>query len=677
MKRRYVVLCACLILVGLGFLTRQNILDSQVLAYRAPVAEQQGADEIRTVEPLPVVGDQTMMLKLLHEMEERAGQYSYVVYGSRLMRINDERAINAQASGDFSAAAEKSVGMAEEQTRYSETNVQIAGIDEGDSVKTDGEYLYQIIDPSWQALQPEYQVVIAKVYPAETMSIVSCLRYPPEEFAPCQLFVDEHYLTVIGEGPVTQTILPAEANAADVRNQWDMPGNDDSGIRTKVLIYDITDRTNPRQIREVQLDGNYLAARKIGSALYLAANRGMYHFGTPEERTQPELPCYADSQIKEGDIQIGYQDIAYFPEALEPNYLLIAALDLDAPQREVQVSAYLGAGEQVMASADHLYVAVRRYQHEEAQQIGVSTRIYRFALAQGTTYFAGMGEVPGGMLNQFSMDAYAGALRVATTTEWFGAGAGQSRNQLYILDDTMQIQGRIEDLAPGEKIYSVRLMGTRGFMVTYRTVDPLFVIDLRDPSAPFVLGTLKIPGYSDYLQLYDENHLLGIGKDTVEITSYDPWSGEPRQDAYYQGMKLSLFDVRDVSAPVELFKETIGDRGTDSEVLYQHKALLLDREKQLLAFPLTVCEVQGAKINSYGVPEYGQSVFQGAYVYRLDLNEGFQLRQKIAHPSVSGDASFIRRLLYIGDTLYSVSQQWILAHDLISMAEKGSLKLLW
>ncbi|NIP67558.1 hypothetical protein GWM83_02345, partial [Candidatus Bathyarchaeota archaeon] len=113
--------------------------------------------------------------------------------------------------------------------------------------------------------------------------------------------------------------------------------------------------------------------------------------------------------------------------------------------------------------------------------------------------------------------------------------------------------GRLEDLAPGEKIYSARFMGDRGYLVTFRKVDPLFVLDLSQPTNPKVLGKLKIPGYSDYLHPYDENHIIGVGKETV--------AAEQGDFAWYQGVKISLFDVTDVEDPREIDKYEIGDRG--------------------------------------------------------------------------------------------------------------------
>lgn len=241
----------------------------------------------------------------------------------------------------------------------------------------------------------------------------------------------------------------------------------------------------------------------------------------------------------------------------------------------------------------------------------------------------------------------------------------------------MNICGEIEGIAKGEEIYSVRFMGDRGYMVTFKTVDPLFVIDLKDPTKPEILGALKIPGYSDYLHPYDENHIIGFGKDTIEVSG----------GAYYMGMKIALFDVSDVNNPVQKFSEVIGDRGTDSELLTNHKALLFSKEKNLLAFPVTVAEIKDkdSVLNEWGVPEYGEFVFQGAYVYNIDLDKGFTLKGKITHISdeeylKSGNYNFysnksVERIIYINDTLYTLSKGMYKANKLSDLSEINTLEI--
>ena len=214
-------------------------------------------------------------------------------------------------------------------------------------------------------------------------------------------------------------------------------------------------------------------------------------------------------------------------------------------------------------------------------------------------------------------------------------------------------------------------MGEKAYVVTFKKVDPLFVLDLSDPENPEVLGKLKIPGYSDYLHPYDENHIIGIGKDTVEASS-ELQESRNINFAWYQGVKIAMFDVTDVENPIELYKVIIGDRGTDSEILYDHKAFLFDKEKELMVLPITLAEIQGEKIRDN---QYGQPTFQGAYVYNVNLEDGFELKKRITHITEDEEQkrgyrynynTKIRRSLYMDDTLYTISEKRIKANDLSS-----------
>jgi uncharacterized secreted protein with C-terminal beta-propeller domain len=313
-----------------------------------------------------------------------------------------------------------------------------------------------------------------------------------------------------------------------------------------------------------------------------------------------------------------------------------------------------------------------------------STNIYKFALQAGKVQYYGTGTVPGRILNQFSMDENGGYFRVATTSdETWNNDQYTSSNNIYVLNQDLQLIGKLENIAPGEKIYSTRFTGDRAYMVTFQQVDPFFVVDLKDPSNPMILGKLKIPGYSDYLQPYDENHIIGFGKDAVQAKG---WNGQSQ--AFYEGMKIALFDVTDVNNPIEMSQALIGDRGTDSELLQNHKALLFSAEKNLLAFPVTVMEVEnqttpGQTANL--IPAYGTFAFQGLYVYSIDLVKGLQYRGRISHLSnedylKAGDVWYdtdknIDRGLYIGDTLYTLSSAMIKANNISDLAEINTLML--
>lgn len=637
-----------------------------------------GAVRVRTQTPaLPAVGSFENLKALLKKNQSLNPQTSRGNFAVGMV-MNDRMAASAPAAlTNQAASAEKSAAS------YSTTNVQVQGVDEADIVKTDGKYIYQVNNR---------QIRVFAAYPADRMKTVSKLSFEDVNFTPREIYLDKKYLVVIGStfqnGPLPPLPAPAPAPASGQA----VPGKPaaDSKIAIcppiriedsmKTIIYDISDPAEIKKLREAELSGSYVSSRKIGASLYLVANKNIDWYWIMQEQTPPpapapaSTPAYRDTAGKGKFVAIGYPDIRYFPDSVNANYLMVAGLNLDRPDQEMQVDTYLGAGENIYASQDNLYVAVTQYPD-------TNTKIYKFAMDLGRTEYKSCGEVPGTVLNQYSMDESQDSFRIATTAgNAWSNGGNVSRNNVYILDAAMKTTGRLEDIAPGERIYSVRFMGDRAYMVTFKQVDPLFVIDLKDPKAPKILGALKIPGYSDYLHPYDENHIIGFGKDTEEMAQKG-WPGNGGSMAFYQGMKLAVFDVSDVTRPIEEFKAIIGDRGTDSELLRNPKALLFDKSKNLLAFPVTVME--NKQKTPGDVTQYGEFTFQGAYVYNLDLQNGFKLKGKITHLSSddylkAGQSWYdssknIERILYINDTLYTLSKGLLKANDLDSLKEIGAL----
>lgn len=626
------------------------------------------------------------------------------------------------ASPEAPAAASDSSSSAG-SADYSGTNVQVEGVDEADIIKTDGKYIYQVNRSS-------RQIIIADAVPATNMKLAGIAYSEDRQFNPQEMYVDDDRLVIVGQTYVDR-IYPAgggvsgSAEPAMAEKRIAIWPNSSRSI-AKAVIFDISDKSSIKQIREIELDGQYVSSRKIGSALYLIANKSIpyYQMMNDAQPADPALlqPSYRDSADGDAYVTIGYQDIRYFPKAVQPNYLLVGGIDLDRPEQKMEVESYLGSGANVYASPTNLYISVSEYEPIKANidlpvaapaastssiaspavssaptapapdvtimpvmpvapmLQDVNTVIYKFGLSAGRVEYKGRGKVPGTVLNQFSMDEHDGFFRIATTKgDMWRNDQFTSKNNMYVLNESMSIVGLIEDIAPGEQIYSVRYTGDRAYMVTFKKVDPLFVIDLSNPQKPNILGKLKIPGYSDYLHPYDENHVIGFGKDAVEVKN--DWNNDTT--AYYQGMKLALFDVSDVNNPKELFTEMIGDRGTDSELLYNHKALLFSKEKNLLAFPVTLMEVPSSQKSDPRA--YGEFAFQGVYVYSLNLNEGFQLRGKVTHMTEeellkAGQTwvpyeRTVERALYIGDTLYTASQGLLKANQLSNLQEIGTLPL--
>jgi len=228
--------------------------------------------------------------------------------------------------------------------------------------------------------------------------------------------------------------------------------------------------------------------------------------------------------------------------------------------------------------------------------------------------------------------------------------------------------------------FTARFIGEKAYLVTFKKIDPFFTLDLSDPYNPEILGSLKIPGYSNYLHPFDENHIIGIGKDTVESDSPD--------FAWYQGLKIALFDVSDFENPKELDKVIIGDRGTDSPALYDHKAFLFDLEKELLVIPVSLYEIGSEIKDIYDEKEgsqYGEFTYQGAYVYRLNL-DGFEFKGRITHMDDEdmkqndwywwwSSSSYIYRSMYIDDILYTISEKMIKMNNLDDLNEINEVEL--
>lgn len=586
----------------------------------------------------------------------------------------------------LAATAEKSSDAAAGSVpAHSETNTQVAGVDEADTVKvSDDGHIFQIRDS---------EVRIIRGYPLGRLGLEATLRFADGNFHPTGLLVAGQRLVVLGS---TWEALPATAKrlAAGIRGGFS---------HTRAYVYKLADPARPALERELSIEGDYLDTRRIGQAVYLLSRSyPRYYLYAPAARDTAAaqtasqlLPATRDSARAGGKAAtVKLANVYYFPEFVEPDYAVVAGFRLDRPREPADIKAYLGTGEVVYASPRNLYLSASRYpfialgrqllaaSDTAPQTPEETTRLYKFAIADGKSRFLSAGEVPGRVLNQFSMDEAGDYFRIATTLHDWASGQDRQRNGVYVLDRNLGTVGRLENLAPGEQIYSARFMGQRCYLVTFRTTDPLFAIDLAVPEAPKVLGELKLPGYSNYLHPYDDTHLVGFGKAALEVAGNAGnadqfWRGV---SAYYQGMKLSLFDVSDVARPKELHSVEIGDRGTDSELLWNHKALYQNPERHLYGFPIQVARYPETLVAPKPW-EYGQPVFQGAYVYEVTLAGGFTRKAEVSHipPGQPADWSnsnlFIDRLVSIESGLYSLSPGLLKVNDLDGFGELAELPL--
>ena len=295
------------------------------------------------------------------------------------------------------------------------------------------------------------------------------------------------------------------------------------------------------------------------------------------------------------------------------------------------------------------------------------TIIHKISINEDKIEYVAKGSVPGRLLNQFSMDESGDRFRVVTTTEYYTQYQGTVRaNAVYVLDEQLNIVGELDQIAPDESVYSARFMGDRLYLVTFQQIDPFFVIDLSKDT-PKILGELKIPGFSNYLHPYDNEHIIGIGRDTKEIEE-----GRVQQ----LGIKIALFNVADVNNPKVIDDVVIGDSSTYSEALNEHKAFFFDKTKGILSIPITgdtknLNEDSSAKMIA---PDYNR--WSGFYVFDLDSVNGFELKGKVTHSD--SDSRYYgmnnARTFYIDDVLYTASEGYLKMNSIDDLKGINSLK---
>jgi uncharacterized secreted protein with C-terminal beta-propeller domain len=310
--------------------------------------------------------------------------------------------------------------------------------------------------------------------------------------------------------------------------------------------------------------------------------------------------------------------------------------------------------------------ALNKYD-KKIQEEANKTIIHKISIDEDKIEYVAKGIVPGRLLNQFSMDESGDRFRVATTSEYYSQYQGTVRsNSVHILDDNLNIVGGLDNIAPDESIFSARFMGDRLYLVTFQQIDPFFVIDLSSDK-PKILGELKIPGFSNYLHPYDNEHIIGVGRDTKEIEN-----GRVQQ----LGIKIALFNVADVKNPKVVDDIVIGDSSTYSEALNNHKAFFFDKKRDILSLPINsdVKSLDGVSSAKMIAPEYNR--WSGFYVFDLDKTDGLNITGTITHSSEDsryygmGNA----RTFYINDVLYTASDEYLKMNNFEDLKEINSIK---
>lgn len=623
----------------------------------------------------------------------------------------------------FSPSLASNSTTASGATEYSETNVQVTDVDEADFVKNDGSYIYILANDKFR---------IVDSWPPEDAAELSAFDI---EGTPKKLFVHEGRAFIyssLDRIAQNNASYPSNFETSECTYGYDCDFTGD-GRELKITVLDISEVSAPRLVREMRFSGAYLNARRIGNAVHSVVifpepQIAELKFWPDEQWTQPfcyeegEVPSFEkitgvfDTLKEENRQLIQATDISdWLPSAKDVrysegvpqennalfescdnfyqsgqkdgmNYLSIVSTDINGelPLNATTITGKPGA---VYASKSALYVAAKHSRNTVyspwffANDVGIeeASTIHKFNLINDNpaSQYVGSGVVKGRVLNQFSMDEFNGFFRIATTTGHIPSPTAHST--ISILEEkasTLVIAGQIDNIAPTEDIRSARFMGDKGYIVTFKKTDPLFVFDLADPYNPTIAGELKIPGFSTYMHRLDDDHLLTIGYDADDQGRY----------ALFQGIMLQIFDVSDMTNPLLIHKEVIGTRGSTSEAATNHLAFNYFGSKGLLAIPMTICE-EGQQRPGYSWNYGDVMTFGGLLVYKVDTETGFELLGGVPHVAPENkdqrrgvcyswwtqSNSYVKRSIFMDDYVFSIADNTIKANRLSAIGEDVSV----
>lgn len=461
----------------------------------------------------------------------------------------NEKTAEAPATDD-GAQSEQSINNAagtteESNSQYSKTNVQVEGVDEADIVKTDGKYIYTVTEDfeyitsskGEKTRDENYGIVkIVDIKNPDGMQVVSAVmpKTKNKEIRVREIYVNGSNLIVICN--------EWDYNEAQPRlyyyGYWGRSEN------TLVVVYDITDRADPKEKGRYEQNGYYLSSRLIGNRVYVFSN---YNVNVYQDEEVVRNDCVPQCGTNGKLARIPAEDISVMRSTDRTGYLVIGSVNFYGEELSPTTKAVLGGGDESYCTKDTLYISNSVYDYKlytekqlTDEEISVDmgrTEIFAFLLNEGRIEYKSYGTVSGIVDDQFSMDEYNGYFRVATTVGWNGYSI------MTVLDKNLKRVGELTKIAEGETIYSVRFIGNTAYVVTYENTDPLHVIDLSDPKHPKILGQLEVPGFSSYMHPVSDKYILGIGEERTE-------DGELEKE----NTKLSVFDISDPMNPVEVSK---------------------------------------------------------------------------------------------------------------------------
>lgn len=575
-----------------------------------------------------------------------------------------EKVDNTWSIGIDSVGSTESSSSSSNTKDYSTTNIQVENVDEADIVKTDGDYIYSI---------SEDNVIITDAKDPKQPKVVATIQSEDDDIPEDIILYKDKLVVISTKGNQTQRYYY------------------NNRMNTVVKIYNITSREKPVLTKSYEMYEPYYTSRCIDNVLYVISSGNLR-----KEDDEIVVGYNEDNMEKEMSID----KIKYLKDVKTTKQTLISTVDLNNETADIKLDSYLMNISNAYVSENAIYLLNQKYNndskipikllfgfkgvfgledyYEMDSESGYYTEIYKFDIKENVEYKAKT-KVKGKTINQYSLDEKDNHLRIALYDN--------DGSRVAIFDEDLKQIGISDNVAKGEKMYSSRFIGDKVYFVTYKTMDPLFVMDLSNEAKPKVLGKLKIPGYSTYLHPYDENHIIGIGMETKEIINRNSNGKVISTTAKVVGMKMALFDVSNVNSPVQISSVVIGDSRTTSAILTNPKALLFSKEKSLIAIPVnnysqdfevTSSNNYETMINNY--TKYSKPYnAEGYFVYNINVQDGFKLKGVITHEKTNAtyyySNSKLLRGLYIDNNLYTVSETMIKVNELDSLKAVGELKL--
>jgi Beta propeller domain len=542
-----------------------------------------------------------------------------VIVTPPIRRTDLPEAVSAPTAGDQAAP-------------FSGTNTQEAGVDEPDVVKTDGRRIFAVTDGELRIVD----VTGAAPRVAGTLKL--------EGYDQRLLVHGDRVLAIASRGlarivPIRGVPVPAVDTIGSVSAQ------------TIVSEIDVSDSAHPSVRRSMTVPGRFVDARQNGGTARLVIDAAPRPIAVPAIR-RARLARFLGHTVLHSHLtgRTYRRPLAHCDQIRRPrqfsglDVLAILTVDLERGMYSLDRDGVMAGAQVVYGSAGSLYVASRRYDRGVELGTGgpddVATEIHRFDISDpDRTVYRASGRVPGFVLNSYALSEYQDDLRVATTEDapWDAQGESSSRLTVLRQDGTaLKPVGVVGGLGKGQRIYGVRYLGDKAFVVTFREVDPLYAIDLSVPTAPKVRGELELPGYSAYLHPITSDLLLGVGREGA-------------------GVKASLFDVSNLAAPKQVASLALGDGATTTE--FDRHAFLYWAPAKLAVLPLTT---------------FGRTPFDGAVGVRV--GDELSVAGRIEHHNAERDAdASIDRSLVVGDRLYTVSYLGLAASRLDTLQPVGFL----